>query len=94
MCLSVFQESGTRDLLSLPCAAAAAAVLQVQEFTYNVRDYPDHCENCGTAETKEAKLKKCSRCKMVAYCNRDCQKNHWKEHKEDCNKWYDRNRLE
>ena len=69
-------------------------MLQVQEFSYNVRDYPDHCENCGTAETKEAKLKKCARCKMVAYCNRDCQKAHWKEHKPDCDKWVDRNKLE
>ena len=27
---------------------------------------------------------KCTACKAVFYCNRDCQKKHWKTHKFDC----------
>ena len=26
----------------------------------------------------------CARCQVVRYCNRDCQKSHWKAHKPDC----------
>ena len=40
------------------------------------------CGNCGTVFNPE--LKKCSTCKKVSYCNRYCQKSHWKEHKIDC----------
>jgi len=38
------------------------------------------CGNCGLpAETK------CSRCKLVRYCNKECQKKHWKrQHKRTC----------
>ena len=29
-------------------------------------------------------LKACKSCMLVRYCNADCQKNHWAEHKRDC----------
>jgi splicing suppressor protein 51 len=29
-------------------------------------------------------LLKCARCKSVSYCNKDCQKTHWKTHKQSC----------
>jgi hypothetical protein len=32
------------------------------------------------------KVRKCSGCQQVAYCNRDCQTAHWKEHKKACKK--------
>jgi len=41
----------------------------------------DSCAKCG----KESKdLRRCTRCLLVAYCNRDCQVSHWKEHKTIC----------
>ena len=40
------------------------------------------CENCGSEI--EDKILVCSSCKKVAYCNRQCQKAHWKAHKKTC----------
>ena len=40
---------------------------------------PLTCANCAV----EAILR-CSKCKMSHYCNKDCQKNDWKRHKQHC----------
>tara|TARA_B100001123_G_C14854219_1_gene845327 strand:- start:347 stop:712 length:366 start_codon:yes stop_codon:yes gene_type:complete len=37
---------------------------------------------CGNCSSKA--LKVCSKCKIVYYCNRECQKAHWKTHKFEC----------
>jgi len=40
------------------------------------------CSRPECYEVEEAKaFKRCSRCRKVRYCSRDCQTNHWKEHK-------------
>ncbi|EDQ91460.1 uncharacterized protein MONBRDRAFT_36134 [Monosiga brevicollis MX1] len=40
------------------------------------------CANCGgTGE----RLKRCTACSMTAYCNAECQKQHWRHHKKECN---------
>jgi hypothetical protein len=39
------------------------------------------CAGCGAVAVK---LRKCSGCQQVAYCNRECQTAHWKEHKKAC----------
>ncbi|KAI9141644.1 hypothetical protein BKA69DRAFT_386027 [Paraphysoderma sedebokerense] len=45
------------------------------------------CAKCGKPKCDNGKsLKSCSRCLMTMYCSRDCQKNHWREHKKDCKK--------
>ncbi len=41
------------------------------------------CNNCFKISTK---LHVCGRCKNVRYCNKSCQKTHWKEHKLSCGK--------
>lgn len=41
------------------------------------------CSNCR----KIGNMSKCSRCLSVYYCNSDCQKNQWKEHKKICKKY-------
>lgn len=38
------------------------------------------CASCGSNCSKC----KCSKCKQVYYCNVECQRKHWKEHKEMC----------
>jgi hypothetical protein len=40
---------------------------------------------CALCEKPGDSLQSCARCRAVAYCNRDCQIAHWKEHKKDCN---------
>ena len=41
------------------------------------------CANCGVAGVP---LKACSRCKLVKYCDKDCQRQHWTkgEHQKFC----------
>lgn len=39
---------------------------------------------CGFCGKYKKDIKKCSRCKLILYCNQECQKNHWKEHKIVC----------
>lgn len=38
------------------------------------------CSNCDKAGAK----KRCSKCLIAYYCNRDCQRGHWKKHKKEC----------
>jgi len=40
------------------------------------------CNYCN--KSCPGRLKRCGRCKFAAYCNIDCQKNHWPKHKPDC----------
>ncbi|KIM26468.1 hypothetical protein M408DRAFT_72721 [Serendipita vermifera MAFF 305830] len=43
----------------------------------NVNPYSrTRCPNTGT--------RACSACRLVLYCTPDCQKTHWRQHKEDC----------
>ena len=41
----------------------------------------DRCAVCGS----DSSLSVCGRCKKVAYCSREHQKVHWKQHKTHCN---------
>jgi hypothetical protein len=38
---------------------------------------------CGNCSNNTCKLK-CSKCNKQKYCNKECQKSHWKIHKESC----------
>ena len=44
------------------------------------------CASCGIAETDDIKLKKCNACKSVRYCGVKCQREHRRQHKNDCKK--------
>jgi hypothetical protein len=39
---------------------------------------------CAPACGKDMASMKCSRCQAVRYCNADCQRLHWAEHKKAC----------
>lgn len=43
------------------------------------------CSNCAKVpKDTDTRYKVCSRCKMYSYCSQQCQKEHWKEHKNTC----------
>lgn len=44
-----------------------------------------NCGGCGKSQSAKKTLLKCSRCKLVYYCDKKCQKAHWKAgHKKEC----------
>ncbi|EIN13012.1 hypothetical protein PUNSTDRAFT_82541 [Punctularia strigosozonata HHB-11173 SS5] len=52
------------------------------------------CFNCRK-ESMTKDLKRCARCRGALYCNADCQKNDWSNHKELCGEsssWMDKYR--
>lgn len=40
-----------------------------------------HCSFCFQEET----VSKCSLCHLPAYCSKECQRNDWSTHKQECN---------
>lgn len=45
--------------------------------------YKTKCSYCSVPTGNKTPLT-CSRCKLSYYCNRECQTNHWPEHKKTC----------
>ena len=43
---------------------------------------PSTC--CSNCLLKKIQLNRCAKCKIVFYCSRECQKNHWSSHKKVC----------
>ncbi|KAI9016874.1 hypothetical protein DFJ74DRAFT_678661 [Hyaloraphidium curvatum] len=42
------------------------------------------CNGCGACSTDKSNFQRCSRCKVASYCSRECQRDHWSEHKKIC----------
>lgn len=52
-----------------------------------VSSYDQYCKNkqCENCKKQCKKLFTCNRCKLIRYCGRSCQVQHWKTiHKEEC----------
>ena len=62
---------------------AAAGQNKVVELGF--REKPKACSNCGGSG--DGLLSKCSACKWTVYCSKDCQREHWKQHKLMCKKY-------
>ena len=48
---------------------------------------PQREPQCASCHSKTVALHRCSGCKRVFYCSKTCQKNHWKEHRPECQKY-------
>lgn len=44
------------------------------------------CCCCAACGKNGDGLKRCNACKSVSYCNTECQRSHWKTHRDDCQK--------
>jgi len=42
---------------------------------------------CGECKKKDHGYKKCSACDVTRYCSKECQRKHWKNHKEQCKEY-------
>ncbi|KAJ9583030.1 hypothetical protein L9F63_022646 [Diploptera punctata] len=42
------------------------------------------CHVCKSMESKSCSLKKCNNCKLISYCSKKHQKDHWSAHKDMC----------
>lgn len=49
------------------------------------------CSNCKNERTD---LLKCSICKTTFYCNKDCQKSDWPNHRQTCQKPIEKNKID
>ena len=62
---------------------------RVQHLRYQRFHDPDlcdeqaQCSNCAVISCKHAILR-CSQCRQIRYCSRDCQNQHWNQHKDWC----------
>ncbi|EPQ30987.1 uncharacterized protein PFL1_01176 [Pseudozyma flocculosa PF-1] len=56
------------------CHRAAAAAVDPS--------YPAHAQQASTSSATS--LMRCSACKVVKYCNIDCQRGDWQQHREEC----------
>eukprot|EP00741_Cyanophora_paradoxa_P011720 tig00020563_g11324.t1 len=39
---------------------------------------------CAACSAEGTSLKECGRCRAVSYCNAECQRAHWRQHKAAC----------
>ena len=75
-----FKGRGLRALKSFrPGDKVLEATPSVFVLSNSVRD-----QCCDLCFTKSGELQRCSKCKFARYCDRECQKNAWKEHKIEC----------
>ena len=71
-------QKDVEDSVAVAEAKAAGSGVQVMSL-----DSVQVCAACGAACKT---LKACGRCMVVRYCNQDCQRAHWKDHKGQCKK--------
>jgi len=77
-CIEVYTaiwSKGTSNPSATNQAEVKQALTKAQQSFQN-----NTCIRCGKANSHSL----CARCQKVKYCSRECQKEHWKEHKQFC----------
>ncbi|KAI9016615.1 hypothetical protein DFJ74DRAFT_677811 [Hyaloraphidium curvatum] len=69
---------------NLDCCHTAKRLTRLPKPTLGKRKDSYLCAHCGRVSGDKAALKKCSGCGLVEYCDRDCQRADWPEHKKIC----------
>ncbi|XP_060095352.1 ubiquitin carboxyl-terminal hydrolase 19 isoform X2 [Heteronotia binoei] len=73
------------EVLSPDLAKERVVELQVQQRSQVPSGPVTECAACQKKQqSEEEKLKRCTRCYRVGYCNVDCQRKHWHDHKTSC----------
>ncbi|KAI0079844.1 hypothetical protein K474DRAFT_1673113 [Panus rudis PR-1116 ss-1] len=49
-------------------------------LTHGICRYP----SCPNRDKPNMRLRQCAKCRVTRYCSRECQKQHWSDHKEFC----------
>ncbi|CAB4019176.1 Hypothetical predicted protein, partial [Paramuricea clavata] len=71
-------ESNFKKNIDKHCSYDVVHISVIQRLTHSVTG---KCHNCGL---EKSPLSYCSKCCKVAYCNRECQRNNWKYHRQYC----------
>lgn len=77
------QEDLSADPLNTP-GKSLAENAHAEWKVWNCANY----ENCPwllrSSSSRPSVLLKCGKCRMTRYCSKDCQKEHWEQHKFEC----------
>ena len=68
------------DAAKMPENGGHGYTIVDNDMKLKMTEYMYTCTACG----KACPFNKCGRCKNVHYCNMECQRAHWKEHKSVC----------
>jgi hypothetical protein len=67
------------------CARAKCMAKGMQAKLMTEKEKWRNCASCNKYEpTGGPKFPECARCKLAVYCGKDCQRNHWPEHRQMC----------
>lgn len=75
----VCRELHNKWFVKVPKSDIVPSTIPVSQFKANVPTTTG-CWQCGHTEH----LSKCVQCKVAKYCSKECQRTHWKLHKNEC----------
>ncbi|GLB42114.1 putative MYND finger [Lyophyllum shimeji] len=78
---SAGQVPGRRDVADLPVPQVRIDKTGAVTAEPSMAFATTACANCGK---RDVKLLRCSSCKTTQYCNGECQRAHWPDHKRTC----------
>jgi len=67
----------------IPCSCLDEKYVEVKNITKIGLCYNPQC-SIPNGQVEYSKTMYCDRCRCVTFCSRECQKAHWKKHRQDC----------